>query len=287
MPFDLDNLLLKSFISIAESGTFSNAAHIVGRTQSAISLQIKKLEDNLECQLFDRSFRKVSLTPHGEIFLQYAKQIIQLQWEAYSKIREPDAQGEISLGVPEDFASHYLPGVLSTFHQHHPNIQLKVSCDLTLHLIDGFQKGSFDIILIKRDPKTTKQGIKVWREDLVWAASRNYQHSKKSLPLVLAPEPCIYRSRALSVLEKNKKNWHITYSSPSLSGRIAAVKEGLGITILPANMLPEGIQSLPKHFKMPTLKEAEIALMIKKEPSKTSQMLADYIIDQLEHISAS
>jgi DNA-binding transcriptional LysR family regulator len=158
MPFHVDTLLLKSFISIAETGTFSRAAEVVGRTQSALSLQIKKLEDGLGCQLFDRSARRVKLTEQGEIFFGYAKRIIQLQWEAYSRIKEPDVEGEIRFGTPEDFATHYLPEVLSTFSQHHPRVQLNVSCDLTLNLIEGFRRGDYDMILVKRDPKATKGG---------------------------------------------------------------------------------------------------------------------------------
>jgi DNA-binding transcriptional LysR family regulator len=120
MAFTLDTMQLKSFIAIAETGTFSHAADTVGRTQSALSLQIKKLEEGLGCSLFDRSARRVKLTEQGEIFLGYAKRMIQLQWEVYSRIKEPDVQGEIRLGTPEDFATHYLPEVLANFRKYHP-----------------------------------------------------------------------------------------------------------------------------------------------------------------------
>src|SRR4029079_5101634 len=146
------------------TGTFGQAAATVNRTQSALSLQIKKLEEQLGCQLFDRSSRKVVLTAQGEIFLGYAKRIIQLQWEAFSRLREPDVEGEIRFGTPEDFATHYLPDVLASFRQHHPRVQRKVACDLTLNLVAGFHRGDFDVILAKRDPQRVKGGMKVWRE---------------------------------------------------------------------------------------------------------------------------
>lgn len=278
MPFHADTLTLKSFISIAETGTFSSAAEVVGRTQSALSLQIKKLEEGLGCQLFDRSGRKVKLTDQGEIFLGYAKQIIQLQWEAYSRLKEPDVEGEIRLGTPEDFATHYLPDVLSIFRQHHPRVQLNVSCDLTLNLIDGFRHGDYDVILVKRDPKATKGGTKVWREPLVWAAADHYK-PEAPLSLVLSPQPCIYRARALAALDKAKKPWRISYTSPSLAGTIAAVKAGLGITVLPENMLPLGIHPIRK---LPQLADAEIALMKRDGLSKASEMLAEHIVHSLE-----
>lgn len=284
MPFNTDTLLLKSFISIAETGTFSKAADVVGRTQSALSLQIKKLEDAVGCQLFDRSGRKVKLTDQGEIFLGYAKRIIQLQWEAYSRLREPDVEGEIRLGTPEDFATHYLPDVLATFRQHHPRVQLNVSCDLTLNLIDGFRRGDYDVILVKRDPKAAKGGTKVWREPLVWAASDHHKPDEP-LSLVLSPQPCIYRARALAALDKAKKTWRISYTSPSLAGTIAAVKAGLGITVLPANMLPNGIHPIRKEIKLPELADAEIALMKRDDLSKASEMLAEHIVHSLESVT--
>lgn len=283
MPFYADTVLLKSFISIAETGTFSHAAEVVGRTQSALSLQIKKLEAGLGCELFDRRGRKVKLTEQGEIFLGYAKRIIQLQWEAYSRLREPDIEGEIRLGTPEDFATHYLPDVLATFRQHHPRVQLSVSCDLTLNLIDGFRRGDYDMILIKRDPRAVKGGTNVWREPLVWVAADHHQ-LEQPLSLVLSPQPCIYRARALAALDRAKTPWRIGYTSPSLAGTIAAVKAGLGITVLPANMLPAGLHPIRKEMALPPLADAEIALMKRDGLSKASGMLAEHIIHSLEQV---
>ena len=281
MPFTLDTLQIKSFIAIAETGTFSHAADVVGRTQSALSLQIKKLEESLGSQLFDRTSRRVKLTEQGEVFLGYAKRIMALQWEAYSRIKEPDIEGEIRLGTPEDFATHYLPEVLASFRQHHPRVQLNVACDLTLNLIDGFHKGHFDVILVKRDPKAAKGGTKVWREPLVWAAADHHK-PEEPLSLVLSPQPCIYRARALAALDRAKKPWHISYTSPSLAGTIAAVKAGLGITVLPANMLPSGIHPIRKEIKLPELADAEIALMKRDDLPRAGEMLAEHIVHSME-----
>jgi DNA-binding transcriptional LysR family regulator len=283
MPFFVDTLQLKSFVAIAETGTFGQAAATVNRTQSALSLQIKRLEEQLGCDLFDRTSRKVRLTPQGEIFLGYARRIIQLQWEAFSRLREPDVEGEIRFGTPEDFATHYLPGVLASFRQHHPRIQLNVKCDLTLNLIDGFHRGEYDVILAKRDPQRVKGGTKVWREPLVWAAADDYSLDDP-LSLVLSPQPCIYRARALAALDRSKRTWHISYTSPSLAGTLAAVKAGLGITVLPAHMIPAGIHPIRKETKLPHLADAEVALMKKDELSKVAEMFAEHIVHSLEII---
>jgi DNA-binding transcriptional LysR family regulator len=283
MSFFVDTLQLKSFVAIAETGTFGKAAATVNRTQSALSLQVKKLEDQLGCSLFDRTGRKVTLTPQGELFLSYAKRIIQLQWEAYSRLREPDVEGEIRFGTPEDFATHYLPDVLASFRQHHPRVQLNVACELTLNLLDGFHRGEFDVILVKRDPQRVKGGTKVWREPLVWAAAVGHQ-PEEPLSLVLSPQPCIYRARALNALDRAKRNWHISYTSPSLAGTLAAVKAGLGITVLPAHMIPAGIHPAPKEARLPHLADAEIALMKKDELSKVAELFAEHIVQGLENI---
>lgn len=281
VPLHIDTFQLKSFIAIAETGTFSKAADNVGRTQSALSLQIKKLEDALGCQLFERAARHVTLTGQGEIFLGYAKQMLSLQREAFSRLKEPDVAGEIRFGTPEDFATHYLPDVLASFRHHHPRIQLKVECDLTLNLMKGFERGDFDVILVKRDPQTVKGGSKVWREPLVWAAA-DYYRPENPLSLVLSPQPCIYRARALAALDRAKKPWHISYTSPSLAGTLAAVKAGLGITVLPANMQPHGIRPIHKELKLPELADAELALMKRDDLPKAAAMLAKHIVESLE-----
>lgn len=284
MPFFVDTLQLKSFVAIAETGTFVQAATMVDRTQSALSLQIKKLEEQLGCTLFDRTSRKVVLTPQGEIFLNYARRMIQLQWEAYSRLREPDVEGEIRFGTPEDFATHYLPEVLASFRQHHPRVQLNVACDLTLNLLDGFMRGEYDVILAKRDPQRVKGGSKVWREPLVWAGADGYR-PEEPLSLVLSPQPCIYRARALAALDRAKRSWHISYTSPSLAGTLAAVKAGLGVTVLPANMIPTGVHPIRSELKLPELADAEIALMKRDELSKAGHVFADHIIHSLENRS--
>jgi DNA-binding transcriptional LysR family regulator len=281
MSFTTDTITLKSMIAIAETGTFSAAAKQIGRTQSALSLQIQKLEESLGCRLFHRTSRTVILTEQGEIFLSYAKRIIDLQWEAYHRVREPDIAGEIRLGIPEDFATHYLSSVLAAFRQHHPNIQLNVACDLTLNLIEGFDRGLFDVLLVKQDPNVTRSGLKVWREPLVWAAAAAYR-METPYSLVLSPKPCIYRARALAALDKAQHSWHISYTSPSLAGTLAAVKAGLGMTVLPANMLPAGIQPLGRKLGLPALADAEIALLKRDDLSRAGEMLAQHIVQSLE-----
>ena len=284
MPFHLDSILLRSFVAIADTGSFSKAAAIVGRTQSALSLQIKKLEESLGCKLFDRGARKATLTEQGEVFSSYARRITSLQLEVYSRLKEPEAEGEIRFGTPEDFATHYLPDVLALFRKQHPRIQLNVDCDLTLNLLDGFQQEKYDLILVKRDPQRVRGGTRVWREPLVWAGVTGWQ-AQKPLSLVLSPQPCIYRSRALAALDRAKIPWRVAYTSPSLAGTLAAVKAGLGVTVLPQNMLPTGVHPIRNESKLPELADAEIALIKREDISSAGEILAEHIIHSLETVA--
>ena len=127
-----------------------------------------------------------------------------------------------------------------------------------------------------------KGGTKVWREPLVWAAADGYLPEER-ISLVLSPKPCIYRERALSALDRAKRSWHISYTSPSLAGTLAAVKAGLGITVLPANMLPAGIHTIRTEIKLPELADAEIALMKHDHLPRAAEMLAEHIVHCLEN----
>ncbi len=281
MPFHVDTLILKSFVAIAETGSFSRAAETVGRSQSAVSLQIQKLEENLNCALFERG-KNIALTEQGEIFLGYARRMIELQWEAFSRLNEPEMKGTITLGTPEDFATHYLPAILASFAKQHPRVQLHVVCDLTLNLVKQFNQGHLDLILVKRDPERVKGGTKVWKEPLVWVASEHYE-SNAPIKLVLAPQPCIYRARALAALDRSRKSWEIVYTSPSLAGSIAAVRAGLGITILPARMVPAGLNVVTTSLKLPHLADSEIALLKKDNLSVAGKALFSHITSCLEN----
>jgi DNA-binding transcriptional LysR family regulator len=165
---DLD--LLRSFAMIAETGSFTRAGERLGRTQSAISLQIKRLEEQLGCVVFDRTPRSLSLTNEGERLLGPARQLLRLNDATIAQIFEPDMQGRVRLGVPEDFATAHLPAVLESFSRVHPLVELEVTCDLTLNLMGKFHAGQFDLALVKREPKVDVDGVRVWREPLVWVA---------------------------------------------------------------------------------------------------------------------
>lgn len=280
-PFDFD--LLRTFVAVAENGGFTRAAERVGRTQSTVSLQIKKLEDGLGKRVFERNGRDLLVTPDGEILLNYARQLLHLADEARSRLLEPDVEGIVRLGTPEDFATVYLPDVLAEFSRTHPRVALEVNCNFSFDLLEGFSKGEYDLVLVKREPQGPVGGIAVWRDILVWVTGQKFVLDKtQPVPLVLAPAPDVYRKRAIAALEVAHREWRIIYTSPSSEGLQAAVRAGLGVTIMSKDMVPDGLIALGAE-SMPKLPDTEIALY--RAPGKLSraaQLLAEHITQSLE-----
>ncbi|WP_032113027.1 LysR substrate-binding domain-containing protein [Candidatus Paracaedibacter symbiosus] len=283
--YDLDMSLLKTFLKVAETSSFTKAAHSVGRTQAAISLQIKRLEEIVGKSLLQRANKSVTLTAAGETMVTYARRMLNISQELKNRFDEPDIEGEVRLGTPEDFATAYLPQVLARFARSHPHTQLNVACDLTLHLQQGFDRGDYDMVLLKREAETMTAGVMVWHKPLVWVSGEAALEGNLILPLVLAPQPCVYRHRAFEVLDKAHRQWRVVYTSPSLAGTIAAVKAGLGVTVLPKDMVPEGLSVLGEDSGLPRLPHAEITLLLRDNLSKAAMMLAKHIIRSLESLS--
>lgn len=282
MPKALTNLdldLVRTFVTIAATGNFTRAAETMRRQQSTISLQVQRLESVLGQKLMERTPRAVRLTSEGESFLGYARRLLDLNDEVVSRINEPQMHGVVRLGTPEDFATRHLPDVLARFTRAYPAVALEVTCDLTLNLLQRFRKGAFDLTLIKRERAAENPGgIRVWREPLVWVTSeRDFGSMQGPLPLVVSPTPCVYRKRATEALDKVRRGWRIAYTCGSLAGSLAAVKAGLGVTVLPKDMVPSGLHVIDGR-PLPDLKDTEIALLHREGLSMPARRLMDHVI---------
>lgn len=284
---NIDIDLLRSFITVYESGNFSHAAERLGRTQSTISQQIKKLEDILGKPVFTRNTRSLSITTEGEVLLPYARQIISLNDEVFGRISKADISGVVKLGAPEAFTTNHLPEVLVKFAKSHPSVALEVECGLSHDLYEDFEKGNYDLILIKRDNKSKIYGNKVWREELIWVGQEKKSYKRDSIiPLILSPSPCVYRTKMIDALEKKRMKWNTIFTSGSINGRIAAARSGLGVTAIPKEILPQvhGLISLEHNCGLPTLAPIEIDLIQNKQKmSDAAQRLAEHIVFALEN----
>jgi DNA-binding transcriptional LysR family regulator len=278
---NLDLDLVRTFVTIASMGNFTRAAETLRRQQSTISLQVQRLEDALGQKLIDRNPRSVRLTSEGETFLAYARRLLDLNDEVVARVNEPHMHGVVRLGTPEDFATRHLPGVLARFSQAYPAVALEVTCDLTLNLLDRFRKGAFDLALIKRERLSDAGGIRVWREPLVWVrGDRDFWPTDGRLPLVVSPAPCVYRKRATEALDRARRPWRIAYTCGSLAGSLAAVKAGLGMTVLPKDMVPPDLHIIDGR-PLPDLKDTEIALLQKERLSIPAQRLKEHVVRSL------
>lgn len=289
---NLDTGLLRTFITLAQTKSFTQAAQKIGRSQSATSMQMVKLEELLNTKLFERDKRNVTLTAEGEKLLGHARQIVALSDSFIERCREPDVEGEIRFGSPEDFATFYLPHILAKFAQSHPRVALRVNCNLTLELLQDFEQGQYDLVVIKQQPgQLHPQALPLWRERLVWVGSSPEEKrlsfadivAKKSpLPLILSPTPCVYRARVVEALDRQGIAWKEVYTSPSIAGEVAAVKAGLGYAALPREMVTSELSPLEHEWGWPRLEDAEICLLAREQDNPTISSLSQYI---QEHIS--
>lgn len=277
---NFDTLLLECFIQVVITKSFTKAAHRIGRTQSAVSQQIAKLENMLQVILFNRG-KILSLTPDGEIFYEYAQQIYHLQQKAITTFTEPEITGKVSFGLPEDFASVFLGEVLTEFSQKHPHVLLHIECDLTLNLFSRFKNKEFDLVLVKMNrPQDFPNGIDVWSENLEWVGNKKLIEAHKVLPLIVSPKPCVYRARAIQALEKQQHKWRIVFSSHSYASKIAAVQAGLGITVLPKKMVPSTVNIINKKL-LPMIADTHISLLKYDENNAAINSLANFVMTKL------
>ncbi|WP_133129413.1 LysR substrate-binding domain-containing protein [Legionella yabuuchiae] len=281
----LDTVTLQCFLAVAETQSFTKAALRIGRTQSAVSQQIAKLENMLDKSLFNRG-RELSLTTDGELFLGYAKRIYELHRESLDRFKAPELHGELRFGLPEDFASTMLSDVLLEFTSLHPRVMLNVQCDLTLNLIERYKKGEFDLILIKMNQDyDISDKVIVWDEPVEWVGKKDLLPSLDQntlIPLILSPSPCVYRGNVIDSLDQYGMDWRLVYSSPSYAGKMAAVRAGLGITAIQRSLIPNYLDRLDFSF-LPPLNNIQISLLKKNESNKAVESLEYFILKKLKH----
>ncbi len=280
----MDTFSLECFVAVAETGSFTKAATKMKRTQSAMTQQIANLEKSLQITLIERG-KKASLTQSGELFLPYALRILGLHQEIIDRFKYPELDGEVRVGIPEDFAARFLADVLADFSRIHPRIFLNVQCGLSLNLFDQFKNKSLDLVLVKMtSPEGFPFGVEVWTEPLVWVGKEGMtipSNPENPIPLVLAPEPCVYRSRAIEALEKDRIGWRMVYSSPSYAGTIAAVKANMGFTVLPVTMIPEKLIRID-HL-LPALPELHVSLLRQNnKESPAIESLIEFLLKKLK-----
>src|ERR1700761_9375665 len=207
----LDLALLKSFVSVVDAGGFTRAGERVHRTQSTVSQQIRRLEEDLGQTVLNRNGKDVTLTEPGERLLSYARRLLALAEEARDVVGQPGHEGAVRLGLPEDFAAYRLTKLLAAFSRSHPSLRLDVRADQSMYLRRDLERGELDLALLKRDANE-KGGIAVWPERVHWVTSRSHPIEPKiaSIPLIGFPTGCLYRARAIHAIEAAGRSWHMS-----------------------------------------------------------------------------
>ena len=221
------------FRLVVDAGGFTRAGERVHRTQSTVSQQIKRLEDDVGQPLLNRNGKDVTPTEAGERLLSYARRLLALAEEARDVVARPESEGAVRLGVPEDFAAYRLAKLLAAFSRSHPGLRLDVRADQSTNLKRELERGELDLALFKR-AAGEKGGIAVWPERVHWVTSKSHPRDTRtgSVPLIGFPTGCLYRAGAIHALESAGRSWHMAYTSSNLSGIQAAVAAGMGLSIL-------------------------------------------------------
>jgi DNA-binding transcriptional LysR family regulator len=283
----LDLELLRSFVSVVDAGGFTRAGERVHRTQSTVSQQIKRLEDDVGQPLLNRNGKDVTPTEAGERLLSYARRLLSLAEEARDVLARPGNEGAVRLGIPEDFAAFRLTKLLATFARSHPGLRLDVRADQSIHLRTGIERGELDLALLKR-AAGEKGAIAVWPERVHWVTSKSHPVDSKSgsVPLIGFPAGCLYRARAIHALESAGRSWHMAYSSSSLVGIQAAVAAGLGLSILSEMAVQADHRVLTAKDGFAPIDKTELALVASPEASPATLRLADCLAEFCDTVKA-
>lgn len=283
--FDLE--LLRSFVSVVDAGGFTRAGERVHRTQSTVSQQIRRLEEDVGQPLLNRSGKDVTPTEAGERLLSYARRLLALAEEARDVMSRPGHEGAVRLGIPEDFAAYRLTELLAAFSRSHRGLRLDVRVDQSLYLKRDLERGDLDLALLKRDAGE-KGGIAVWPERVHWVTSKAYPINGKiaSVPLIGFPAGCLYRSRAIHAIESAGRSWHMAYTSSSLAGIQAAIAAGLGLSILSEIAIQPDHRVLTARDGLAPIDKTEVALVASPEANSATLRLADRLAEFCNAVQA-
>lgn len=261
---NLDIDLLRSLVAFADTGTLGRAAARVGRTQAALSLQMRKLEEQAGQPLFARETRKLVLTETGEVLVSYARRILALNDEAHQALHRSAVSGAVRFGASQDFGESWLPPVLAQFRKAHPSVGLEVRVDGGMRLVEAVKAGEVDLALAL-GLGDRADCIAIGHLPLVWVAHRDFEwDGAESLPLALFTSPCRFRNKGISELDAAGIPWHVALTSPGLHGVWAAVNAGLGVTVrTPEGLLPE-LEVVDRRFGLPNLGNVDVSLYIAK-----------------------
>lgn len=252
--------LLQTLAAVRECGTLAKAADRVNRTQSAVSLQVQRLEALVGVELFSREGRALRLNPAGEALVTYAERMLELNGEAVAAVRGRTVSGSVRLGMSVDFEHTWLPRAMARFATTHPRIHVELRVDRNSALQQAVAKRELDIALVFDDASPRKAALGVTRME--WIASPAFAWDRSAeLPLLLLEDPCMFRTAAIKALDEAGIGWRVAVSSPSLGGIWATASACMGVTARSAAAIPEGLAAVGARLELPALPDVGIRII--------------------------
>lgn len=281
----LEPELLRSFLAIAETGSFTAAALRVNRTQSAVSMQIKRLEELLGRELFARGGRGAELTRDGELLVAHARRILDAHREALAAFDRAALAGEVTLGAPDDYASTFLPRILARFAEDHARVHVELVCRPSAELARCLAEGTVDLALLTQG-SGERTGRVVHREPLVWVTSaRHRAHERDPLPLAVFQPGCLFRRAMAERLAACGRASRVAFTSVSVAGVRAALESGLAVSALLRGTVRPGLRILDERDGFPPLPEVGIVLArASEEPSPPVERLEQAILAHFREV---
>lgn len=274
---NLDSDALAAFLAVAESGSFTAAAERVGRTQAAVSMAIAKWEERLGLKLFDRSHRRVSLTPTGQRLLVYARKIRAIEDEALAMLLEGRNESRVRLGMPDDYLTLFGSALMERFVPHFPNVNLDLRYDFSHRLEQMIETRDLDVAIVTQSGIDDKGEI-IREERQVWCCAPNRTpESSSCLHLALFPDGCRARPHILSALDNAGLAWRVVYSSSDIAGISLAVASGNILTVLPESAVPKGWRLLDETDGLPPLPGLRLAMILQPDPRLAVRQLATFL----------
>jgi len=262
---NLDLDLLRTLVTIEKVNTFSGAANVLFRTQSAVTQQMQRLESQMGCPLFQKKGRNRVLTPQGQQLAEYARRLLAINDEAVRSVGQKQMEGEIRIGAPLDVADTILPPVLTHISRHAPRVRLEIRVDRSPFLMDALESGDIDLTISTRQAAGLR-GFVLRTSPTAWICAADYVYNERiPLPLILADEPSIFRRIALEALGGAQRLWHVNYLAPTLVGIKAAVRAGLGVTARSIEFLGPDMRVLGEAEGLPSLPPVTYALWARSD----------------------
>jgi DNA-binding transcriptional LysR family regulator len=285
LPFvrNIPTDLLRTFLAVIDLRSHTRAAEQLGRTQPAISLQMKKLQELLDVPLFAKD-ASAQPTEAGELVASYARQMLGLNDEMVLRLSKRDRQGKIRLGIPNDYADHFLPKLMPQLARSGHDFRFEVVCDLSHVLLQGLRNGLYDLVVAMTPDGPAEGAFMTWKEPLAWVGETPTSvvtDASANLRIVCYPEGCLYRRAMLTALQRDGRGYDLVYTSPSLAGLEAAVGSGFGNTVLARRIVPNKLATLDEGLGLPRLADVVVGIYLSsdRKRSPVAESLAAHFAD--------